>query len=204
MATASSTWPWRTTTGSAPSACCWATADGTFRTAQNFATGNSSISVAVGDFNRDGNPDLAVANKFSNNLSVLLGNGDGTFQTAQNFDLGDMAFSVAVGDFNRDGNPDLAVAIGTNTIGPGAVSVLLGNGDGTFRRPRTSPPDSILCRWQWETSTATASPTWPSWWRPRLATPAASAASACCWATGTHLFRRPRTLVTGPMLVNWW
>src|SRR6266511_3263154 len=86
-------------------------------------------SVAVGDFNRDGKADLAVANVGSANVSVLLGNGDGTFQTALNYATGANPLSVAVGDFNGDGILDLAVA----NNGSADISVLLGNGDGTFR-----------------------------------------------------------------------
>jgi hypothetical protein len=85
--------------------------------------------VAVGDFNGDGKPDLAVANWNSNSVSVLLGNGDGSFQAAQDFGAGISPESVAVGDFNGDGKPDLAVA----NFGSATVSVLLGNGDGSFR-----------------------------------------------------------------------
>jgi hypothetical protein len=84
--------------------------------------------VAVGDFNRDGHLDLAVADKSSGNVLVFLGNGDGTFQAAQGYAVGAGPQSIAVGDLNRDGNPDLAVA---NM--DGTVSVLLGNGDGTFK-----------------------------------------------------------------------
>ena len=95
-----------------------------------FPVGNGPVSVAVGDFNGDGTPDVAVANEGSNTVSVLLGNGDGTFQPALNFDTGGSgAVSVVVGDFNRDGAPDLAVA----NQGSNAVAVLLGNGDGSFR-----------------------------------------------------------------------
>jgi hypothetical protein len=64
-------------------------------------------------------------------VSVLLGNGDGTFQAAATYDVGGNAFSVAVGNFNlkNNGYPDLVVAnFGTTTL-----SVLLGNGDGTFQ-----------------------------------------------------------------------
>ena len=81
-----------------------------FFAAGTFGAGSDPLSVAVGDFNGDGKPDLAVANSGSNNVSVLLGNGDGTFQAAVNYGAGTEPYSVAVGDFNGDGKPDLAVA----------------------------------------------------------------------------------------------
>ncbi len=86
-------------------------------------------SIAVGDFNRDGKPDLVTPNAFGDNVSVLLGNGDGTFQPTRFFAAGTFPWSVAVGDFNGDQKPDLVVANGNSNN----VSVLLGNGDGTFQ-----------------------------------------------------------------------
>jgi hypothetical protein len=109
--------------------------DGSFQTARNFAVppGSYPASVAVGDFNGDGRPDLAVANfgffPDQGTVSVLLGNGDGSFQTARNFAVGIFPLSVAVGDFNGDGMQDLAVANSNSNN----ASVLLGNGDGTFQ-----------------------------------------------------------------------
>jgi hypothetical protein len=104
--------------------------NGTFQTAQNFATGGiGSVSVVVRDFNRDGKPDLAVASESSASVGVLLGNGDGTFQTAHNFNVGGSPASLAVGDFNGDGELDLVTA----NVFSGTVSVLPGNGDGTFQ-----------------------------------------------------------------------
>ena len=108
--------------------------NGTFQPAVSYGTGSGTgpAFVAVGDFNRDGKLDLAVANSNSSNVSVLLGNGDGTFQTAVNYDVGGAPTSIAVGDFNHDGKLDLAVAV--PVPGPSTyVSVLLGNGDGTFQ-----------------------------------------------------------------------
>ena len=58
-------------------------------------------SVAVGDFNNDTNLELATANEFSDNVSILLGNGNGTFVApALNFGAGDHSVSLEVGDFN--------------------------------------------------------------------------------------------------------
>ena len=83
--------------------------------------------MAVGDFDGDGKPDLAVANALSDNVSVLLGNGDGSFQAAKNFGAGSYPVSVAVGDFNGDGKPDLAVANSAYNSGSNNVSVLINN-----------------------------------------------------------------------------
>jgi hypothetical protein len=107
--------------------------DGTFQPAQGYAAGFRPFAVAVGDFNGDGHPDLAVANIGDGTVSVLLGKGEGTFQAAHNYTAGSSPTSVAVGDFNSDGRPDLAVAdVGDIYGNGGGVSVLLGNGDGAF------------------------------------------------------------------------
>ncbi len=105
-----------------------------FEQARHFPAENGPRSVAPGDFNSDGYQDLAVANINSNDVSILLGNGDGSFQPARNFVVGSQPVSVAVGDFNGDGWQDLAVAYyGRFPADPGGVSVLLGNGDGSFQ-----------------------------------------------------------------------
>jgi hypothetical protein len=114
--------------------------DGTFQAPVTYAAGSAPRSVAVADFNGDGKLDLAVANTGSGNVSILLGNGDGTFQTAVDYAVGSNPTSVAVGDFNRDGKLDLAVANADN-IAIGNVSILLGNGDGTFQAAVNYPTD---------------------------------------------------------------
>jgi FG-GAP-like repeat/FG-GAP repeat len=93
-----------------------------------YPVGNWPMGVTIGDFNRDGNPDLVVANYDSSTLSVLLGNGNGTFHSAVNYAVGASPSSVVVRDFNGDHIPDLAVAC----LGSSSVSILLGRGDGTF------------------------------------------------------------------------
>jgi hypothetical protein len=90
-------------------------------------------SVALGDFNGDGKLDLAVANGEENSISVFLGNGDGTFQSAKNTTVGLFPSPIAVGDFNGDGAFDLAFQNEGNSGRNSNVTVLLGNGDGTFR-----------------------------------------------------------------------
>ena len=90
--------------------------------------------MAVNDFNGDSVPDLAVANLYSSDVSILLGNGDGTLQTALSVAVGIYPQWVTAGDFNRDGIRDLAVVTqGDDYYFWGHVSVLPGNGDGTFQ-----------------------------------------------------------------------
>jgi trimeric autotransporter adhesin len=110
--------------------------DGTFSSAPTVPLLSLNAgSVAVADFNGDGNADMVVTlpdvrgniSGTLNEIQVMMGNGDGTFTLGQNLLIAD-PFFVTTGDFNGDGIPDLAVATPANST----VSILLGNGDGTF------------------------------------------------------------------------
>jgi hypothetical protein len=118
--------------------------DGTFQPATNYVltVGANPYQVAVGDFNHDGKPDLAVADFNTNTISILIGNGDGTFQPHVEYATTTSPFGIVVGDFNGDGALDLAVTDITTTNAncfvsgsecPGTASLLFGNGDGTFQ-----------------------------------------------------------------------
>jgi FG-GAP-like repeat/Cadherin domain/FG-GAP repeat len=96
-----------------------------FGGANSYAAGTFQSSVAVGDVNGDGHPDLIVA-RTSGKLSVLPGNGIGAFPTLTQFNIPANASSLVVLDVNGDGHRDLVVA------SPGFVTVLVGSGNGNF------------------------------------------------------------------------
>jgi len=87
-----------------------------------------SQSMAVGDFNGDGQPDVAVTNSGTNGVNVFLNNGGGLSAVSAIPATGTGPTSIAAADFNGDGKLDLAVA----NYGSNNVTILLGNGDGTF------------------------------------------------------------------------
>ena len=109
-----------------------------FQAVQTPLTQVDTARIAIGDFNLDGIPDLAVTNLLGGgqsplvlaSLTVLLGNGDGTFRmTAQISQTVYTAVAPAIADFNGDGIPDIATFSG----------IYLGNGDGTFQSPLAFP-----------------------------------------------------------------
>src|SRR5215212_4057864 len=119
-----------------PTAVAWA-ATVMFTQGDNVGAGDGPMSVTSADFNGDSERDLAVANILSDNVSVVLGNGDGTFGLPQNFGAGDAPRDILSVDFDGDGFLDLAVTNSDFGNRTNTVSVLLGNGDGTFGAPQS-------------------------------------------------------------------
>ena len=105
------------------------------------AVGRNPQDVAAGDFNGDGNVDLAVLNSNDQTISILLGNGDGTFKVSRTtYSTGSGPVALITGDFDGDGNLDLAALNSTDQT----VTVRLGNGDGTFGGRNTYSLPGVL------------------------------------------------------------
>jgi hypothetical protein len=103
-------------TGSAPS----------FAPVRSYATGAGPVSVAIGDLNGDGKPDLATANFGAGTVSVLLNRGDGSFEGKRDYPTGRTGELVEIADLNGDDKSDLV------NLRPRSISVLLNQGAGTF------------------------------------------------------------------------
>ncbi len=122
--------------------------DGTFQPAVTYEVGEEPSAIVAGDFTGNGILDLAVANWQDDTISVLLGNGDGSFQPQVTYPVGSTPDAIFAGDFSGNGIDDLAV-VNLNPNGSGgSVSILMGNGDGTFQPQVTYPvgsePDAIV------------------------------------------------------------
>jgi hypothetical protein len=95
----------------------------------SYPAGVTPGAAAAADFDKDGQTDLAVANRSTGTVSILLGKGDGAFETPVPYEAAEIATAIIVDDFNQDGHPDMAVTKSESFN----ISVLLGNGDGSFQ-----------------------------------------------------------------------
>ena len=114
--------------------------DGSFTPLTPIYVPEGVFKVDTGAFNSDGKTDLVVT---AYELTVLMGNGDGTFTAKPSIAITGGAAATAVGDINGDGIADLAVADNGGELAPSSVTILLGNGDGTFKQVPESPATGI-------------------------------------------------------------
>jgi len=99
---------------------------GNFSSPETFPVmGTTPQSMVINDLNGDGHADIITANKGSNNVSVLLGDGNGNFEAPVRFPVGLAPRSVAIADLNRDGKPDIITANSMSTSTSKNISVLL-------------------------------------------------------------------------------
>jgi VCBS repeat protein len=111
--------------------------DGTFQPARVFSLEERvPTAILTGDFNGDGKPDLAVL--CSEQVAVLLGDGKGGFGSPIRFRFSNkypyLPYAMTSADFNGNHKLDLAVAYQNSKGGSSFIRILMGNGDGTFRR----------------------------------------------------------------------
>ena len=124
--------------------------NGTFQAAREIEVGSGTAAIAVGDFNRDGMKDLALASS-SSRVHILLGAGDGTFaqQTLTFVAEGNIGMDntdIDMADLNGDSMDDLVVAMSLN--GSKTV-ILIGNGNGAFQAPQfIQEPDIRIPQYQ--------------------------------------------------------
>jgi hypothetical protein len=109
--------------------------DGTFKDQKVFTTGRDPICVASADFNNDGYLDLAILDYADQEIQIFMNTRLGSFKKVKTkINAGKIPINLIAGDFNEDGFPDIAVTLRFHK-----VSILLGNGTGTFKEAKTLP-----------------------------------------------------------------
>jgi hypothetical protein len=129
--------------GSFGVAALYASSAPSFARARSYAAGRGPESVAIGDLNGDGKPDLVTANSGSDTVSVLLNTGDGSYAPPVAYATAKGPLAVALGDLTGDGKADLALVASNDADEDYLLSVLVNRGDGTFA-PRHDYPTGAL------------------------------------------------------------
>jgi FG-GAP-like repeat/PASTA domain len=108
----------------------------TFRTAQRYPTAAGPNTIAVGDLNGDGKPDVVTSNENDSTIAVLLNRGGGRLGAPRRYDAGEIPYGVAIHDLNGDRKPDAVVA---DFVSSGSVLVFLNKGGGALADPAVYP-----------------------------------------------------------------
>ena len=108
--------------------------DGTFGDPSDFSSGIDPADVAVGDVDRDQVPDLVLAGYSTGELVVMLGRGDGTVEPPYSLAIATGPDRLELADFDADGNLDIVTEEN--------LTILFGNGDGTFQGPIELSPEN--------------------------------------------------------------
>src|SRR5215469_17367257 len=101
----------------------------TFASARDYPLNTTPYAAAIGDFNGDGKPDLAVLSVLGGTVSILLNNGDGTFASARDFpaiapDQAEPFSGIALSDVNGDTKLDVIVSHSDSRSGVEVINVL--------------------------------------------------------------------------------
>lgn len=104
-----------------------------FLVAPSFALAGAPLSVAMGDLNEDGKPDLVTADAVTGKVTVFLGTGNGKFASGMEYATGSHPGVVAVADLNGDGHPEVIVGDESK----GTISILASSGNGTLQLKQT-------------------------------------------------------------------